>query len=121
MFPLKYLKSINGFKLAAFTAILLLIAGFSTLLYTTSVIQGYAQLLDSSKLTVEEMWSYEGSLQWWSNTYATTIFPTTMAMITVGLVTLLGPTVWTRMQQRHAIRTFTHELELASTEKFEIE
>ncbi len=120
MLALKNLKKINRFKFAALTAILLLVVGFSTLLYTTSAIQSYAQLLDSSKLTLEEMWSYEGSLQWWSNTYAT-VFPIALAMITTGLVTLFGPTVWTRIQQRHAIRAFTHELELASTEKFEIE
>jgi len=41
-------------------------------------------------------------------------------MITVGLVTLMGPTILTRIQQRYVIKTFTNELELASAEKFEI-
>lgn len=119
MFAHKNLKKINRRKFAALTAILLLITGFSILLYTTSAIQSYAQLLDSSELTMEEMWSYEGSLQWWSNTY-TTIFSITLTMIAVGLVTLFGSPVWTRIHHRHAIRTFIHELELAATEKFEI-
>ena len=120
MFALTNMKKINRFKLSAFVALLLLIAGFGILLYTSSAINGYTQLLlDSSKLTLEEMWSYEGALQWWSNTYAT-IFPITLTMITAGLVTLFGPTVWTRIQKKHAIRTFTRQLELASTEKFEI-
>jgi hypothetical protein len=121
MFALKNLKNLNRTRIMTLTAILLVIAGFSTLLYTTSVIQGYTQVLGSSKLTAEEMWSYEGSLQWWQNTYTTAILPITAAMITAGLVTLLGPTVWTRIQQKHVIRNFTNELELASTEKFEIE
>jgi len=121
MYALKNLKKINLFRLTVLTAILLLIAGFSIWLYTTSVIQGYTQLLDSSKLTTEEAWSYEGSLQWWRSTYTTTILPLTAIMITVGLITLLGPTLWTRIQQRHVLKTFTDELELASTEKFEIE
>ena len=121
MFTLTNLKNNNRFKLASLTAILLLVAGFSIMLYTTLNIHNYTQLLlDSSKLTAEEMWSYEGSLQWWSNTYAT-IFPVTVTMITAGLVTLFGPPAWTRIQQKHAIRTFTHQLELASREKFEIE
>ena len=120
MFALKNLKKVNRFRLMALTAILLLIAGFSALLYTTSVIHGYTQVLDSSQLTAEEMWSYEGSLQWWRSTYMTTILPITAVMITVGLVTLLGPTVLTRIHQRHVIKTFTNELELASTEKLEI-
>jgi uncharacterized membrane protein len=121
MFTLKNLKKINRFRLTVLTAILLLIAGFSIWLYTTSVIQGYTQLLDSSKLTTEETWSYEGSLQWWRSTYTTTILPLTAIMITVGFITLLAPTLWTRIQQRYVLKTFTDELELASTEKFEIE
>jgi len=121
MYALKNLKKINRFRLTVLTAILLLIAGFSIWFYTTSVIQGYTQLLDSSKLTAEEMWSYEGSLQWWRTTYTTTIFPLTAVMITGGIITLLGPTLWTRIQQRYVLKTFTDELELASTEKFEVE
>jgi len=121
MYALKNLKKINRFRLTVLTAILLLIAGFSIWFYTNSVIQGYTQLLDSSKLTTEEMWSYEGSLQWWRTTYTTTIFPLTAVMITIGIITLLGPTLWTRIQQRYTLKTFTDELELASTEKFEVE
>ena len=121
MYALKNLKKINHHKLTVLTAILLIIAGFSIWLYTTSVIQGYTQLLDSSNLTPEETWSYTGSLQWWRSTYTTTILPLTGIMITVGLITLLGPTLWTRIQQRYVLKTFTNELELASTEKFEIE
>jgi flagellar biosynthesis protein FlhB len=121
MFTLKNLKKINRFRLIALTATLLLIGGFSTLLYTISVIQGYTQVLDSSQLTTKEMWSYEGSLQWWQSMYTTTILPLTAVMITIGFVTLLGPTILTKIQQRHVIKAFTNELELASTEKFEIE
>jgi uncharacterized membrane protein len=120
MHALKNLKKINRRKLTVLTAILLLIAGFSIWLYTTSVIQGYTQLLDSSKLTTEETWSYEGSLQWWRTTYTTTILPLTAIMITVGIVTLIAPTIWTRIQQRYVLKTFIEELELASTEKFEV-
>jgi hypothetical protein len=121
MFTLTNLKKINRFRLMALTAILLLITGFSTLLYTTTAIQGYTQMLNSSQLTAEEMWSYEGSLQWWQSTYTTTILPLTAVMITAGFVTLLGPTTLTKIQQRYAIKTFTDELELASKEKFDIE
>ena len=119
MFELANMKNINRFKVAPLTAILLLIAGFSILLYTTSAINGYAQLLDS-RLTVEELWSIEDSLRWWSNTFET-IFPITLTMITAGLITLFCSTALNKIQQKHAIRTFTHELELASKEKFEID
>ncbi|MCJ7614347.1 hypothetical protein MUO71_06270 [Candidatus Bathyarchaeota archaeon] len=118
---LKNLKKINRSRLTVLTAILLLTAGCSIWLYTNSVIQGHTQLLNSSNLTPEEVWNYEGALQWWTNTYATTIMPLTAVMITAGFVTLVGPMVWTRIQRRYALKTFTDNLELASTEKFEIE
>jgi len=121
MYVLKNLKKINRSRLTILTATLLLIAGLSIWLYATSAIQGHTQLLNSPNLTQEEIWSYEGSLQWWRTTYATTILPLTAIMITAGLGTLLGPILWTRIQQRYVIKNFTDSLELASTEKFEIE
>ena len=116
---LKNIKKLNNFKLKVLAATLLIIAGFSAWLYATSVIQGYSQLLDSSTLTQEEIWSYEGSLQWWQNTY-TIVFPVTAVMMAAGVVGLVGPVFWARMQRRYALRTFTNELELASKERFEI-
>ncbi len=121
MHVLKNLKKINRLKLTVLTATLLIIAGFSIWLYTTSVIQGHTQLLTSSNLTPEEVWNYEGALQWWKTTYTTIIIPLTAIMITLGSITLLGPILWTRIQQRYILRTFTDSLERASTEKFEIE
>jgi len=118
---LKNVKKINRSRLTVLTAILLLTAGCSIWLYTNSVIQGHTQILNSSNLTPEEAWNYEGALQWWTNTYTTTIMPLTAVMITAGFVTLVGPMAWTRIQQRYALKTFTDNLELASTEKFEIE
>ena len=121
MYILKNLKKINQSRLTVLTAILLLIAGCSVCLYTNAVIQGHTQLLNSSKLTPEEMWKYEGALQWWTKTYSATIMPLMAVMITTGFVTLVGPLIWTRIHHSYALKTFTDNLELASTEKFEIE
>ena len=120
MYAIKNLKKMNRFRLTVLTAILLLITGLSIWLYTTSVIQSHTQILDSSKLSTAEMWSYEGSLRWWKTTYTTTILPLTVIMITAGVITLLGPTVWARMRQRHILKRFTDEPELATTKEFEI-
>jgi len=117
----KNLKKTNRFRLMFLMAILLLIAGFSIWIYTISVIYGTTQLLESSNLKQEEIWSYEGSLQWWRTTYTTTILPLTTIMISIGFLSLLSPLILKRMQRRQVLRTFTDELELASTEKFEIE
>jgi hypothetical protein len=118
---LEKMKRINKHQLTVLAAVLLLIVGFGIWLYASSIIQGQTQLLNSSNLTQEETWSYQGSLQWWKTTMATTITPLATIMITVGFVGLVGPVVWTRMHQRQALKAFTDNLELASAEEFEIE
>lgn len=120
MHALKNLKKINQRKLTVLTASLLIIVGFSIWMYATSIIQNHTQLLTASNLTQKEIWSYEGALQWWKTTYATTITPLTTIMITFGAITLLGPILRTKIHQKQVLKTFTDSLELASTEKFEI-
>jgi hypothetical protein len=119
MSPLTHLKKLSNFKVLS--AVLLLITGFSIWLYAAAAIQGYTNLLNSLTLSMEEVWSYEGSLTWWTTTYTTTIIPLVTVMITAGVLTLLTPIVFERIQQKTALRTFTKELELGSTEKLEIE
>lgn len=118
---LKTLKKTNRIKLSILAAIFLMVAGFSFWLYTTSVIQNQTQILNSSNLTQEEIWSYEGSLQWWQTTNNTTVTPITTIMITAGLASLIAPIAWTKMHQRQTLKAFSERLELASAEKFEIE
>ena len=112
---------INQRKLSILTATLLILAGLTIWLYATSVIQGHTHLLASSVLSQEETWSYEGSLQWWKTTYATTIMPLTAIMITGGLAILITPITWTKLQQKNVLKSFTENLELASTDNFEVE
>jgi len=118
---IKNLKKVSNLQISVSAAILLFSVGFGALLYTHSAIQGYTQLLSSPALSMEETWRYEGALQWWRNTYATAVLPLASIMITVGAISLIGPTAWTKIRQRHVLKTFMTELELASNEKFEIE
>lgn len=115
------LKKTNRIKLSILAAIFLLIAGFSIWLYTTSVIKNQTQILNSPNLTQEEIWSYEGSLEWWKITNNTTVTPLTTIMITAGLTSLIAPVAWTKMHHRQTLKAFSEKLELASAEKFEIE
>ncbi len=115
------LKKTNFFKFITLTAALLLVTGFSLLVYTNHAIQENTQLAKSANLTQEQIWNYEGALQWWTTTYSTTILPLASAMIAGGFTGILGPTLWTKFHSRYALRTFTEKLELASNEEFEIE
>jgi len=94
--------------------------GFCIWLFATSVIQGHIQLLNESNLTQEEIWTHEGSLQWWRYTQTTSITPLVTIMITIGFISLVGQIVWTKASQRQVLKAFSENLKLASAEKFEI-
>ena len=46
-------------------------------------------MLATQNLSIEELWFYEGALQWWQNTFTTTILPTTQILTTTGIATIL--------------------------------
>ena len=117
---MQMLKKTKYFKFITLTAALLLVTGFSLLVYTNYAIQENTRLVNSANLTPEQIWNYEGALQWWTTTYPT-ILPLASAMIAAGFTGVLGPTLWTKFHSRHALRRFTEKLELASNEEFEIE
>ena len=80
-------------KLHIILAAIFLITALILWLYSTAVIFGHEQTLATPNLPIEEVWRYEGSLEWWRNTYATTIIPSTAILIAAALATLATPTV----------------------------
>ena len=64
--------------------VLLLVIGVSLLLISNWVIYGYEQQLDVSDLKLEEMWVYEGAIQWWRRSYATLFLPLSVTLVTTG-------------------------------------
>jgi hypothetical protein len=46
------------------------------------------EVMLTQNLSIEEVWRYEGALQWWKNVYATAIIPVT-AVLTLSGITLL--------------------------------
>jgi hypothetical protein len=49
----------------ALLGILFLVIGISLLGYSVFTIQDYEQLPNSTDMTLEQMWHYDGSLTWW--------------------------------------------------------
>ena len=74
-------------KLVLFlTGVISSIMGTELWFYTDSVIQGHEQLLQNPNLTQQEIYAYEGSLQWWRIARITTYDPISLALIAGGIL-----------------------------------
>jgi len=117
MSKLKNLVKRSQFKVMVGAGVLLLIVGVGLWLYTSSVIEGHERLLDTQNLTQEEVWRYEGSLQWWRTAYTTTFYPAAVVSIAMGLMVTLCPILWAIVQQTHARKSFSEDFQRAFNER----
>lgn len=81
--------------------------------YTNSAIQNYEQMLNSPNLTLEEMYRYEGALQWWRTSYVTVFYPVTVISIAMGLLAVVGPILHVIVRQVRANKSFKEDFQRA--------
>ena len=79
-------KNIN---LTNWIGLLLLATALTIMVISLVEIKSNEITLATQTLTIEEVWTYEGALQWWQNTFTLTILPTTEILTIFGIVTLL--------------------------------
>ena len=109
----------NRFRLAAVTGVVLLVVGVSLLGYSISAIQEREHMLNSADLTLEEMWHYEGSLQWWRNAYITLFLPLTAVFLALGGICLISQPLVTRIHRKSVLDNFSENVKRASAENYE--
>jgi hypothetical protein len=49
------------------------------------------EVMLNQDLSIEDVWRYEGALQWWENAYLTTIIPAIGLLVVSGIILMLGP------------------------------
>lgn len=95
----------NHSRVTAITGIFLVVLGVSLLGYSNFAIQEREQLLTTADLTPDELWRYEGSLNWWRTTYATVFFPLTIVFVALGALVLCSRQFLKKTHQKHALET----------------
>jgi hypothetical protein len=50
-------------------------------------------MLTTQNLSIEEVWRYEGALQWWRKAYITAILPTTGILTITGIALISTPKI----------------------------
>jgi hypothetical protein len=99
--------------------VVLLVLGVSLLGYSISAIQEREQMLNSADLTLEDMWHYEGSLQWWRNAYITVFLPLTAVFLALGGICLISQPLVTRIHRKSVLDNFSENVKRASAENYE--
>jgi hypothetical protein len=102
------------------TGVLLLAAALTILVTSIIEIKSNEIMLATQTLSIEEMWAYEGALQWWQNTFTTIILPTTGILTISGIATLLTSQILKFAQnttQKKPILTIVQKKALSTTNK----
>jgi len=88
------IKNYTRENLVFLIVVLLLVIGVGLLLISNLVIAGYEQRLDASDLKLEDMWVYQGVIQWWRRSYATLFLPLSMTLVTAGGLLFVVSIFW---------------------------
>ena len=70
-------------NLTVWVGLLLIIAALTIWLFSFIELKSNEIML-TTQLSIEEVWLYEGALQWWENAYVTVVLPT------IGILTIFG-------------------------------
>lgn len=75
-------------QLIALFAILLLVIGTGMFGYSLNLLTENEQTLNSTDVTLDQLWNFESSINWWKNVCLTLILPLTSVFILIAGVTL---------------------------------
>jgi len=87
-FQLSWMK--NNKKFIVVLGVFLRFAGIGILLVSKVEIDGLEAMLVNESLSVEEVWRFEGALQWWRKTYVTVTLPVSVFLLISGIATLMS-------------------------------
>ena len=80
----------NNKKFTVGLGVVLVFAGIGVFLVSNFEINGLEAMLANESLSVEEVWRFEGALQWWRKTYVTVTLPVSVFLLISGIATLMS-------------------------------
>ena len=110
----QYMSWIN-YKIFNLTRIGLLLVIVAVSIWLYSVIElASNEVMLAQNLSIEEVWRYEGALQWWRNFYATAIIPATAVLALSGIALLLRQHLPSRFVQKDVLNRLGERIRKAS-------
>ena len=103
----------NNKKFTVGLGVVLVFAGIGVFLVSNFEINGLEAMLANESLSVEEVWRFEGALQWWRKTYFTVTLPVTVFLTLSGIASILSQQLFSRFAQKGVLNKFEETLKQA--------
>ena len=71
------------------------------------------EVMLTQNLPIEEVWRFEGALNWWQAIYSTIIIPTTIILVLSGILSMMSQQIFRRLTQKDAFDKFEVTLQQA--------
>ena len=97
---MNWIKNNKKLNLTVCIGLLLIMSALIIWLYSIIELKSNEIMLTTQNLSIEEVWQYEGALQWWKNVYVTAIIPATVILTLSGTITILSQKLFNRFTQK---------------------
>ena len=94
-------KEFFTYKVLRYFGIILIAISITIWTLTIIELKGLEIMLSNSQnyeLTIEEIWSYEGALNWWKETYNSIIYPSSLILTITGIIVIFSPKIYSITQ-----------------------
>jgi hypothetical protein len=109
---MNWIKNHKNFNLSVWIGLALMLAALTV--WLLSIIELTSnEIMLTQNLSIEEVWRYEGALNWWKATYNTAIIPTTAILALSGMLSITGQSLFSRLIQKNSLKNFEVTLQQA--------
>lgn len=109
---MNWIKNNIKFDLSMKIGIFLLIVALAVWVISIIEIVGNEVML-TQNLSIEEMWRFDGALNWWQAIYSTIIIPSTIILVLSGILSMASQQILIRLTQKDAFDKFEVTLQQA--------
>jgi hypothetical protein len=107
-----WIKNCKNFNISVWIGFVLLFVALAIWLISAIELTSNEIML-TQNLSIEEVWRYEGALNWWKTVYSTVIIPTTVILAFSGMLSITGQRLFSRFMQKDSLKNFEVTLQQA--------
>ena len=109
---MNWIKNHKNINLSVWIGLALIVAALS--IWLLSIIELTSnEIMLTENLPIEEVWRYEGALNWWKATYNTAIIPTTVILVISGMLSITSQHLISIVTQKDSLKNFEVTLQHA--------
>jgi amino acid permease len=107
-----WIKNYKNFNFSVWIGFVLMFVALAIWLISAIELTGNEIML-THNLSIEEVWRYEGALNWWKTIYSTAIIPTTAILALSGMLSITSQRLISRFMQKDSLKNLEITLQQA--------